>query len=730
MSRSLLVPFCLGVLACSSLSTVYAEDDFLERYSRTGRFSLGHPTSFHSTPDGNKLLFLRSGPRSPVRDVWVLDLGSGDERRLLSARELLAGAEEQLSAEEQARRERTRSAARGIASYSMSDDGTRLLVPLSGRLFVVTLADGSLRELNSAGGVPLDARFSPDGKKVSSVRDGDLYVFDLASGKERRLTRSDGRVRYGESEFVAQEEMSRHRGYWWSPDSTRLIVQSTDNSRLETMHIADATRPERAPRSWPYPRPGKTNATVGLGIVDLGGKKWTPIQWDRERYEYVATVDWPGDGVPTVMLQNREQTEQTLFAIAPEDGSLKPLLTEKDDAWVEIDETMPRWLPDGGGFFWTTERNGGRELEIRNADGTLRRSVTAPSLGLRAFVRLDDVENEVWVEASDDPTQAHLFRVKLDSGSVHQVTREPGMHSISTAPPGPISLRRHTGAGGLSVTLWNGNRKLDVDLRSAAEKEPPLPEVEFTVTGGEPSLHAVLVRPREFDASLRYPVILHVYGGPTSVMVRRDPRRYRLAQWFADRGYIVVSIDGRGTPHRGRDWHRAVKYDLITLPLADQVRGLQALGKRYRELDLDRVGIYGWSFGGYFSAMAVMQRPDVFDAGFAGAPVVDWRDYDTHYTERYLGLPQDRPEAYRVSNVLTYAAELRNPLLVLHGTSDDNVYFAHSLKLTEALFKAGRRFEILPLPGFTHMVTDPLVTRRLYERILDHFDRHVKRQAD
>ena len=726
MLRPLLSALCVGWLALASPLPAPADDDFLERYSRTNRFRFGRPTSFHSTPDGSQLLFLRSGPRSAVRDLWVLDLAGGEELRLLSAEHLLSGGEEQLSDAEKARRERTRSSARGIASYRMSADGSKLLVPLSGRLFVVSLADGAVRELESTAGVPLDARFSPDANKVSCVREGDLYIFDLTTGKERQLTRSDGTTRYGESEFVAQEEMSRHRGYWWSPDSKRLIVQSTDNSRLETMHIADATRPERAPKSWPYPRPGKTNASVRLGIVTLADANWTPVRWDRQRYEYVATVSWPEHGVPTVMLQNREQTEQTLFSISPDSGTTTPLLTEKDDAWVEIDEAMPHWLDDGSGFFWTTERNGGRELEVRNADGSLRQSVTGPFMGFRRFVRFDEEANEVWIEASSDPTQTHVVHVPLDDRKTVVVSREPGLHSVTLAPPGPIAVRRQATSHGSSLTLWNGNRQLDVLPRSVAESEPPLPAVEFTTTGGDPDLHALLVRPRDFDASRRYPVIVHVYGGPTSVMVRRAPGRYRLAQWFADQGYIVVSIDGRGTPYRGHDWHRAVKHDLITLPLSDQARGLQALGKKYPELDLDRVGIYGWSFGGYFSAMAVMQRPDVFHAGFAGAPVVDWQDYDTHYTERYLGLPQKQPQAYRVSNVLTYADRLRRPLLILHGTNDDNVYFAHSLKLTEALFKAGRRFEVLPLPGFTHMVNDPLVTRRLYERILDHFDRHLK----
>lgn len=715
---SFLLPAVLAPLAT-------AGDDFLERYARTGRFQLGHPGSFHSTPDGGSLLFLRSGPHSPVRDLWILDLAGGEERLLLSAESLLAGADEQLSDEEKARRERTRSSARGIASYRMSQDGKRLLVPLSGRLFVVDLVGGGIKELESQGAYPLDARFSPDATKVSAVRDGDLYVIDIASGVEKKLTASNETIRYGESEFVAQEEMSRHRGYWWSPDSKRLFVQSTDNSRLETMHIADATHPERRPKSWPYPRPGKTNATVRLGVVSVEHGGWLPVQWDHERYEYLATVRWPENGRPTVMVQNREQTEQRLLAVGL-DGSTETLLVERDDAWVEIDEAMPRWLPDGSGFFWTTERNGAKELEIRRADGSLQRSLTGTEFGYRGFIRFDEDAGEVWVHASANPTETHVWRVPVGSGKPKRMTREPGIHSVTHARPGSLLVQRSNTERGLERSLWIGRSKLNVAPRSVAETPPALPAVEFTTTGGEPVLHASIVRPRDFEPGRKYPVIVHVYGGPTSVMVRRDPARYRLAQWFADHGYIIVSIDGRGTPNRGRDWHRSVKFDLITTPLADQAYGLKKLGERYAELDLQRVGIYGWSFGGYFSAMAVMQRGDTFHAGFAGAPVVDWQDYDTHYTERYLGLPQDQPEAYRVSNVLTYADRLERPLLILHGTADDNVYFAHTLKLADALFKAGCRFEVLPLAGFTHMVRDPLVTQRLYERIIDHFDHHLK----
>jgi dipeptidyl-peptidase-4 len=263
-------------------------------------------------------------------------------------------------------------------------------------------------------------------------------------------------------------------------------------------------------------------------------------------------------------------------------------------------------------------------------------------------------------------------------------------------------------------------------LTNVAEKPPFVPEVELAVVGDEPRLHAALIRPRNFDAMRRYPVVVNIYGGPTLQMVTLDRRRHLLNQWIADHGFIVVAIDNRGTPARNRPWERAIKGNFIELPLADQVRGLAALGEKYRELDLSRVGIYGWSFGGYASAMAVMQRPDVFHVGVAGAPVVDWADYDTHYTERYLGLPADNPSGYHASSVLTYADRLRRPLLIIHGTADDNVYFLHSMKLCDALFRAGRPYDFLPLAGFTHMVPDPLITQRLYGRIVDYFVEHLK----
>jgi dipeptidyl-peptidase-4 len=261
-------------------------------------------------------------------------------------------------------------------------------------------------------------------------------------------------------------------------------------------------------------------------------------------------------------------------------------------------------------------------------------------------------------------------------------------------------------------------------LPDVAERPPFQVSLELT-TVGEQRFHAAVIRPRAFQPGQRYPVIVQVYGGPHALTVKSDQRQYLLHQWIADHGAIVVAIDNRGTPRRGRAWERAIKGRFGDVPLDDQVAGLQALGARYPELDLDRVGIYGWSFGGTMAAMAVLRRPDIFKVGVAGAPVVDWLDYDTHYTERYLDLPEAAPEAYRVSNLLTYAASLRNPLLLIHGTADDNVYFFHSLKLADALFRAGRPFEFLPLPGITHQLPDPTVRERLWRRMTDFLLDHL-----
>lgn len=704
-----------------------ADPEFLERYAATYRFHLGRPASIRPAPDGRSVLFLRSGPRSFVRALYELDLATGEERVLATVDALLGGAEETVTPEERARRERLRVVAKGIVSYQLSRDGRRILVPLSGRLFLVERTTGEIREIGASAAPVVDARLSPDGRRVACVRDADVWILDGDGDGDgdgqRRLTDDAGEgVTYGLAEFVAQEEMGRVRGLWWSPDSERIAFQRTDVSGVGVLHLADPTHPARAPEPRPYPRAGEPNAEVRLGIVAATGGRITWVDWDRDRFEYLASVRWAAEGPLTLLVQDRRQSEMRLLEVRPSTGTTRTLLSETDDAWVEIDQEVPLWLPDGKAFLWTTSRRGARQIELRRRDGSFARPLTAPSLGLRRIVGYVARDRAVLAIASADPTEDHLWSIPLDPGrgGARRLSTEPGIHSAVANREG--SLWVHAARPLTGEPRWEAvgpDGPTGRRLRSVAERPAFDPNLSFAKVGDSHPLHAVLVRPRNYDPDTRYPVIDHVYGGPTALMVRKDPSRYLLDQWMADHGYVVVRIDGRGTPHRGREWIEVVKGNLADVPLADHTRGIRLLGEAHPELDLSRVGVYGWSFGGYLSAMAVMREPGRFRAGVAGAPVADWLDYDTHYTERYMGLPQENPQGYEAASVLTWAPRLERPLLIVHGTVDDNVYFTHSLKLADALFRAGKRFEFLPLPGFTHMVPDPVVTERLYTRIME-----------
>ncbi len=729
--------------------------EFLEQWAATRRFSLGHPTAIQVTPDGSAVLFLRSGPRSFVQDLYEFDVKTGAERVLLTAEKILAGAEETLSAEERARRERMRLSARGIAGYELSDDGRLILVPLSGRLFVVERAGGRVTELPGEGGFPIDPRFSPDARYVACVRDGELHVIEIATGVERALTSGATKtLTNGLAEFVAQEEMDRREGYWWSSDSREIVYQQTSNEGVEVLHIADATHPEREPESWAYPRAGKKNADVRLGIIPVSGGETRWINWDVEKYPYLATVNWSKNAPLTILVQNREQTEENLLAIDESSGLIRNiLLTESENAWLNLDASMPKWLADGNRFLWTAERGGRRALEIRDQQGNPVATSFALPRSFKDFVSTDESRNVIYVTGGTTPMETHVYRSALSGLGIlpEQLTDEPGVYSARVSDDGSVFVLTGSSRTGRRICeVRNYDNEVLGSLLSVAEQPPSVPSVEWTealvrspsVPGRDDRMfcgnstaaevrtigfHSAIVRPHGFSRQRKYPVLVYVYGGPGANTVTASPNAYLLQQWIADHGFIVVSIDGRGTPHRGREWERVIKNNVIDTPLADQVDALQALGRKYREMDMSRVGIYGWSFGGYFSAMAVMRRPDVFKAGVAGAPVADWLDYDTHYTERYLGLPDQNPEGYRKSSVLTYADQLERPLLIIHGTTDDNVYFTHALKMSDSLFRAGKHHEFLALSGFTHMVADPLVTKRLYGRIVEFFQEHLRK---
>jgi dipeptidyl-peptidase-4 len=594
------------------------------------------------------------------------------------------------------------------------------MVPLSGEIYILDRASGQTRPIG-IGGYAEDPHFSPDARKIAFVRDGDLYTVDVETGATRRLT-SDAteHVTNGLAEFVAQEEMGRYRGFFWSPDGRRIAYQRTDTTAVETLYSNDPSDPSAAPHAAAYPRAGRTNADVRLFIVSAEGGTPVEVDWDRGAYPYLATVAWSEPAL-AVVVQNRRQTEELVLTVDTANGRTTTVHTERDEAWINLDQDVPRFL-DGDRFVWRTERDGEAVLELRSRSGAAT-AITPREIGLRDVISIG--ANTLWVTGSgSDATEQHVYRIPYgtSAGPPVRVTTEPGVHTAVVR--GSIAIITSEGPQGPMQRVMRGEN-LAGTLPSVAEEPPSEPRPEF-VRVGDAELAAVIIRPTSFDPAHRYPVLLNVYGGPHNQMVQRVNRRYLLQQWYADHGFIVVSIDGHGTPGRGRAFERAIARDVITRPLADQVAGLRALGERFPELDLERVGIYGWSFGGYFSAMAALNEPQVFRAAVAGAPVTDWRDYDTHYTERYMGLPDENREGYDRGSAIVHAARLERPLLLIHGTSDDNVYFTHSVKLSDALFRAGRDHEFLPLSGHTHMVSDPEVARALHGRILGFFDRHLR----
>ncbi|MCI0682370.1 MAG: S9 family peptidase [Gemmataceae bacterium] len=722
---------CLVVaaLACGQTQPkAPADSSFLRDYAQTRGFMLGRPVKATPTPDGTAVLFLRAQPRVAKLGLYEFDVAGGTTRELLTPEQVLKGADEKLTPEEKARRERMRVSVGGFTSFHISDDSKLILLSLSGRLYVVTRGTNQVRELKTGPGV-IDPKFSPDSARVSYVRDHDLYLYDLAAEQEKRLTTGGTPlVSHGLAEFVAQEEMGRFTGYWWSPDARHIIYQESDARGVEVWYVADPIRPEQTPTPFFYPRPGKDNVKVKLAILAIADGATTWIQWDRDKYPYLATVRWTKGGPPLLAVQTRDQTEVAVLEADVATGKTTPLLVERDPAWVNLHQEAPRWLPDGAGYLWVSERDGGPQLEVRAKAGRLRQVVVPLPERYQGLVDVDAGNKFIYYTASADPTQTHLFRVQLHPfGEGEKLTDEPGMHSAVFAKNHSVSVRAVRPRRGSPATFVHdaAGKRLG-ELPSVAESPPFTPRVELQ-TGGKSAMHAAVVLPRNFEPRKRYPVLVDVYGGPHHVHVTSSEYRWLLDQWYADQGFIVVAIDGRGTPGRGRDWERAIYQKFADLPLDDQIDGLQALAAKYPAMDLKRVGIQGWSFGGYMAALAVLRRPDVFHAGVAGAPVADWLDYDTHYTERYLGIPPKDDAAYKTGSLLSYTSRLRRPLMILHGTADDNVYFRHSLKLADSLFRHGKDFEMVPLSGLTHMVPDPNVMERLHQRIAGFMVKHLGR---
>ncbi|MGY3203868.1 prolyl oligopeptidase family serine peptidase [Streptomyces sp. TE5632] len=685
-------------------------DSFPRRHARTQRFTLGAPRAFTVAPDGSRVAFLRSGSGTDrANSLWVLDPEGGGERVAADPRALLGGASEHLSAEERARRERSREGGAGIVGYATDAAVELASFALSGRLFTAELQAGTARELPTPGPV-LDPRPSPDGRHIAYVAQGALRVVGAEGEDDRALATPEAdHVTYGLAEFIAAEEMHRLRGFWWAPDSDRLLVARADDTPVERWWISDPAHPEREPQRVAYPAAGTANAEVRLFVIGLDGVR-SDVAWDRERYPYLAHVHWSAAGAPLLLVQARDQRGQLVLAVDPDSGETRMVHADEDPNWLELFPGVPCWSPSGQ-LVRIADEGGARRLVVGE------RPLTGGQLHVRAV--LDVSDDEVLVSASAgeeaaDPEigEVHVYRV--NELGVERVSQEPGVHSavraggvtvlVSATPDRP---------GSRAVVLRDG--KPTATVPSYAEDPGMSPRVTLT-QGGARRIPCAVLMPRDYSGDAPLPVLMDPYGGPHGQRVVAAHNPHLTSQWFADQGFAVVVADGRGTPGRSPAWEKAVHHD-FTLTLDDQIEALQDLAASH-PLDLSRVAVRGWSYGGYLAALAVLRRPDVFHAGIAGAPVTDWTLYDTHYTERYLGDPAARPETYANSSLVTAEglsspADRHRPLMIVHGLADDNVVVAHSLRLSSALLATGRPHEVLPLSGVTHITPQEQVAENL-----------------
>jgi dipeptidyl-peptidase-4 len=565
----------------------------------------------------------------------------------------------------------------------------------------VDLVDGATESLPT-GGPPFDPRLSDDGKRVAYETGGALRVLDLASGEDPVLADDpDPDVRWGVAEFVAAEEMERSRGFWWAPDGRRLLACRVDDRPVGTWHIASPDVPSAAPRAVRYPQAGTANSAVTLHVLGVDGSR-VDVTWDRAAFEYVVSVSWTEEGPPLALVQSRDQREVQVLAIDPDTGATDVIWSDHDDVWTHITPGAPAWLP-GGRLLTVGHRGDARSLLI---DGD---PVSPPDLQVASIV---DAGDEVWFLATREPTQMHVWRLASD-GSLHQVSEGEGQHAAA-ACEGMSVVVTETADAPLPVTRLLRGGEVVHTFETVAETPVIVGRPTFLSLGTRALRTAMFVpRGREPDDVL--PVLLDPYGGPHFGKVVSAQRPLLESQWFADQGFVVLVIDGRGTPFRGVAWEQAVHRDYVDLALQDQVDGLLAAVERFPFLDLSRVAIRGWSYGGYLTLAALLRRPDVFHAGISGAPVTDMRLYDTHYTERYLGHPDDDADAYANADLIPDAANLRGELLIIHGLADDNVYAAHSLRMSRALMEAGRRHAFLPLSGITHRPVDPAAAEAMLE---------------
>jgi dipeptidyl-peptidase-4 len=743
MKKLTVTMFCMFAI-CSGSS--FAEKLTVKRLEASPGLSGTYAKGVQISPDGERVTFLQGRADNKLQqDLWEYHIADGKKRMLVDSTALLGGAEE-LDEVELARRERQRISATGIVEYGIAPDGKALLFPLGGDLYYLPIG-GEPRRLTETDATETDAKVSPGGAFVSFIREKNLYIIDLATGKERAITTEGaGPVTFGMADFAAQEEMYRSTGYWWAKDDSRIAFTKVDESGVTLVNRYEISADGVTSIPQRYPFAGEDNAIVQLFVVTLANGDLMEVELGADKDFYLPRVAFSPDGTLAVQKQSRDQKRLDLILVDPKTGDQQIVLTEQSKTWINLHSDL-HFFADGSHFTWTSERSGFRHIYLYAKNGEMVRQLTSGNWPVSESSRrgggikaVDEEGGYIYFTGwSVTATEQHLFRAPLSGeGVVTRLTEAGGWHSAEVAPDGSFFIDNGSSPDRppySAIRDRDGNLLIYITENALDETHPYFPYLpnhrprEFGVieTSDGVELQYELTLPTDFDAAKQYPAVVYLYGGPGGASVKKY-WSVGLNQVLAQNGFVVFTVDNRGTGNRGTAFDDVIYKNMGDFEVRDQVTGAKWLAdKPY--VDASRVGVYGWSYGGYMTLLCMFKAPEVFKAGIAGAPVVNWRLYDTHYTERYMADPADG-DFYERSSPITYVDGLEGNLLLIHGMADDNVFFDNSVQLMAALQQAEKQFELMTYPGKRHGIRGEAERVHLNQMRLDFFKRHLQTSAD
>jgi len=709
-----------------SIESIFAEGGI------TGR----GPESIKWSPDNSKFTFIQRDDTGEHGQLWYVDAVSGEKKLLVNEVKLAALAPPLSQLKDDRARDRINRY--HIPAYLWSPDSKHLLFTPEGRLWLFNIENGTAIQLSSEPDSVFDPKFSPDGTRISYVRKHNLFVRGLKDTSAQEMTReSDENILNGEVDWVYAEELAVRSNYFWSPDGRELAFLQMDESKVPTYPLTDWL-PVHPKVDWEkYPKAGDPNPAVRIGVIGAGGGKTRWISLGSDPDVYIPRFGWVRNGLLWAEVLNRTQDVMGLYFIDARTGRNRKVLTESvPDGWVNVNDDFN--LIKGDQFTWTSWRDGHTHIYLYSfdkdnplaGDAYMKRQLTQGDFEVLSVESVDVTNGFVYFTCNkDDPRQRQLYSVRLDGSGLTQISSAAGIHAptfadnslryvdefSATLTPPRLSVCEVSGS---CRNLWESHA---VDQYGLLQPKP----LQFKAEDGTPLYGELLLPPRHSEGKV--PVIVYIYGGPASQLARDTwmGTTGLFHQILAQKGFAIFTVDNRGTPGRDRKFQTAIRHQFGAIELKDQLTSLDQLFSQYPQLDRSRIGIWGWSNGGAMTLYA-LTHSEVFKAGAAVAPVSDWRLYDSIYTERYMGLPNDNAKSYEETSAPKNADKMHGELLLAHGTSDDNVHFQNSVQMIEGLIKAGKQFRFMPYPNKTHGIGGATDRDHLFHLIEDHFERELK----